>query len=58
LPPAAVITICDLFYWSYAKIITESVGTGKRRYGFVIDGFKKDEFVARGIVSDELEVTV
>jgi len=40
-PPPAVKTIRDLIYWQYAKIISESAGAGKTRYGFVMDRFKK-----------------
>ena len=31
----------DLLYWQYAKIISESAGTGKTNYGFIMDRFKK-----------------
>lgn len=41
MPPSAVRTICDLIFWQYAKIISESAGAGKRNYGFVMDRFKK-----------------
>jgi hypothetical protein len=41
MPPTAVRTICDLIYWQYAKIISESSGAGKKNYAFVMDRFKK-----------------
>ena len=41
MPPPAVKTIRDLIYWQYAKVISESAGAGKTRYGFVMDRFKK-----------------
>ena len=41
MPPRAVKTIRDLIFWQYAKIISESAGYGKRRYGFVMNRFKK-----------------
>jgi len=41
MPPSAVRTVRDLIYWQYAKIISESAGAGKKRYGFVMNRFKK-----------------
>lgn len=41
VPPSAVKSIRDLIYWQYAKIIAESAGAGKRKYGFVMDRFQK-----------------
>lgn len=41
MPPLAVKTICDLIHWQYAKIISESAGTGKRQFPFVMNRFKK-----------------
>ena len=41
MPPPVVKTIRDLIFWQYAKIISESAGTGKANYGFIMDRFKK-----------------
>jgi len=41
MPPKAVKTIRDLIYWQYAKLISHSVGYGKKNYGFVMDRFQK-----------------
>ena len=41
MPPRAVKTIQDLIFWQYAKIISESAGYGKRKFGFVMNRFKK-----------------
>jgi hypothetical protein len=41
MPPSAVRTLRDLIYWQYAKIISNSAGIGKSRYGFVMNRFKK-----------------
>jgi len=41
MPPSAVKTLRDLIFWQYAKIISGSAGFGKRKYGFVMNRFKK-----------------
>lgn len=41
MPPSAVKSVRDLIFWQYAKIISESAGTGKKNYGFVMNRFKK-----------------
>lgn len=41
MPPPAIKTIKDLLFWQYAKIIAESAGYGKKKYGFIMNRFKK-----------------
>jgi hypothetical protein len=41
MPPSAVWTIRDLIHWQYAKIISESAGFGRKKYGFVMSRFKR-----------------
>jgi len=41
MPPSAVKTVRDLIYWQYAKIVSHSAGAGKKKYGFIMDRFKK-----------------
>ena len=41
MPPSSVRTLQDLLYWQYAKIISQSAGTGKRQYAFIMDRFSK-----------------
>lgn len=41
MPPSAVKSIKDLIFWQYAKIISESAGTGKKNLGFIMNRFKK-----------------
>ena len=41
MPPPAVRTVRDLLYWQYSKIISESAGAGKTKYGFIMDRYKK-----------------
>ncbi|MFQ6128731.1 MAG: HNH endonuclease [Thermoplasmata archaeon] len=41
MPPPAIKTVCDLIYWQYAKIISDSAGMGKKNWRFVMNRFKK-----------------
>jgi hypothetical protein len=41
MPPSAVRTVKELIFWQYAKIISDSAGTGKGNYPFVMDRYKK-----------------
>ncbi|MDD4645414.1 MAG: HNH endonuclease [Bacteroidales bacterium] len=41
MPPSAVKTIKDLFFWQYAKIISDSAHFGKKNFGFIMSKFKE-----------------
>jgi len=41
MPPKAVISIKELIFWQYSKLISQSAGFGKINYGFIMSRFKK-----------------